>query len=56
MEKNDQNVADFGNKKFESPNFYDKFQQVVKNIEGSDFFLSNFISSMQSNLTKASIR
>jgi hypothetical protein len=26
MEKNDQNVADFGNKKFESPNFYDKFQ------------------------------
>jgi len=34
MEKNDQNVPDFGNKKFESPNFYDKFQQVVKNIEG----------------------
>jgi hypothetical protein len=29
----------------ESPNFYDKFQQVVKNIEGF-FFFPTFISSM----------
>ncbi len=35
----------------ESPNFYDKFQQVVKNIEGFCFF-STFISSMQPNLAK----
>jgi hypothetical protein len=29
----------------ESPDFYDKFQQVVMNIEGFCFF-STFISSM----------
>jgi len=36
---------------FKSPDFYDKFQQVTKNIEGLGFF-PTFISSMQPNLAK----
>ncbi len=43
MEKNDPNSTDF----------YDKFQQVAKNIEGFWFF-SIFIYSTQPNLAKSS--
>ncbi len=39
------------NKKFKLPDFYSKFQQVAKNIEGSWFF-STFISGVQPELAK----
>jgi hypothetical protein len=44
--KNDPNLPDFGGKKnSKSPDFYNKFQSIDKNIEGFRFF-STFISNM----------
>ncbi len=52
--KNGQNQPDFFRKNnSRSPNLYDKFQQVLKNIEGFCFF-STFISNLQPNLAKSS--
>jgi hypothetical protein len=46
MEKKWSKFARFIKKKVSiSPDFYDKFQYVAKNIEGSCLFFSNFISS-----------
>jgi len=39
------NSPNFDKLFFKSPDFYDKFQQVAKNIEGF-WFLKNLISSM----------
>jgi hypothetical protein len=38
MEKIDPNSPDFEDYFFESPDFYQKFQQVAKNIEEFGFF------------------
>jgi hypothetical protein len=52
VENNDPHLPNFEEFFFlKSPDFYDKFQQSGKNIEGFSF-LSTFISSMQPNLAK----